>query len=353
MDPHPFPDAPPGGEDETWTIVCSSEAETFCENLEVPTRIEAPGTTFDRLSSADPSELATTLWIVAEPWPQLLDLARQEAGLPADRSVAAIGLRAGRPRRTDAGHGGARKRLRIGHIVGVPRLPARGGWTSIGVPETSWTAGVLSVVALANGILGSGSYARNEMGDPQLTTALEQIKAADGNQSPNPDPFQVMVTRPGSYELALGIGLGRRREEPRGRLVVSHDDAGRRRDRPIGDRPSPPSLDAPGAAEALGSERTSTGGWMRQDGIRMRPRRATPSPDRGSSPHSSRNGTPCSENGPEHENDPPVGDRDPEALSAVAASGCSGDDSSPASTPWVIPATASWSTCRCRRRRST
>ena len=75
---------PPGGLTEASVLVCAEDLRDVCRalhaeaGLDLELQVEAARTTADRLATTDTTDLAA--WIVLDPWPALVDEARQRNG---------------------------------------------------------------------------------------------------------------------------------------------------------------------------------------------------------------------------------------------------------------------------------
>jgi len=62
-------------------IYCSTEISLVCDTYREDTNsqiiVESPGKTLERLSNANAQELEKTIWIVSEPWPEILNAERE------------------------------------------------------------------------------------------------------------------------------------------------------------------------------------------------------------------------------------------------------------------------------------
>jgi hypothetical protein len=69
------------GDDGRTRVVCANELRDVCTGLDADVTVEAAGTTADRLVAAtDPAGAGFDLWLTAEPWAEIVERRRADAG---------------------------------------------------------------------------------------------------------------------------------------------------------------------------------------------------------------------------------------------------------------------------------
>jgi hypothetical protein len=217
------------------TLLCADELEAVCRALTADGAIEdfttePAGDTVDRL--ADDEDLGADGWLTLDPFPEIAETARQQAGLgSAFASTAPTGRGTGigiatAPARTDAWSvacdGEDPGWVCVGDVVGEPWGDHGGqpAWREItlGIDAPSSSATGLLVVAQAVGAhLGTDDYAANELQSTDTRRWVRDLtEGLDGDER---NTLTTMITQAGSYGAvgALVNAATRAAETERGR----------------------------------------------------------------------------------------------------------------------------------------
>jgi len=166
-----------GNADQRLTAVCSTELEPACAAADLDiAAVEDPQVTADRIS-VEGGRLGASVWIVSDPWPEIVAEARTAAGLDAGPAgaestvVATTGLAVvARQDRIDAltaNCGGPVDLRCIGDRAGAPwsTIGGQAGWGSltIGIDDTATTAGLVTLGAFGVAWFGGTQFASNDI----------------------------------------------------------------------------------------------------------------------------------------------------------------------------------------------
>ena len=198
-------------------VVCASEVQAACLRLASSgliriARIEAPGVTTDRLSSAD-GTLGGDAWLVSGFWPQIVTGNRTRAGLPPldltssavlGTQPARVFLRPPRARATISRCSPLTWKC-LAPMAAQPWTAFGGqadwGLVSLAVPPVDTTAGLVTVATAVGSAAGTDRYASNDIVD-QVDEFLQRFSR---DATTMDDPVDSMVVKPGSVDITAGL----------------------------------------------------------------------------------------------------------------------------------------------------
>jgi hypothetical protein len=198
-------------------VVCASEVQAACLRLASSglihvARIEDPGQTTDRLSTAD-GTLGADAWLVSGFWPQIVTGNRARAGLPPldltssavlGTQPARVFLRPARAKTTIA-HCSPLEWKCLAPMAAQPWTSFGGqpdwGQVSLALPPIDTTAGLVTVADAVGSAAGSDHYASNDIVD-QVDEFMQRL-ARDATTMT--DPVDSMVVQPGSVDITAGL----------------------------------------------------------------------------------------------------------------------------------------------------
>lgn len=207
------------------TLVCATELRPVCEQLRAdnPTltvRVEEAGITYATLTKAsfDPAAAKIDAWLVPQPWPAMVDEARQAASQPTalDPASKVIGrspiVLVGWNDRLDALRTTCPNRVVdwncIGDVAGRSwsEVGGQAAWGNVkpGIAGADSTTGVFSFAQGTGQFLGTPNYAANDLadGDYRIWAAnLGQAATAAGVSTGSPLDQMLAVGR-SSFDVA-------------------------------------------------------------------------------------------------------------------------------------------------------
>ncbi len=184
-----------GGSDAP--IVCDSAIAEACRAAfgDRELTIEDPGDTFDRLVGERTP--AATVWIVGDPWPEMLAIERDRTSLPA--------LETTEPAVVATTRLGLLGRIADCEPLSWACLASSGRSTDIGLDSLDQTAGLLAYSQVVAAFLGRQDFASNDFADQGFrawrTELGSHVDFVSGPQS----ALDLFLTRPGTYDAVAAL----------------------------------------------------------------------------------------------------------------------------------------------------